>query len=1150
MSIEEEELGGSLDEEAGEFQEEEGSDEEPVEEEQGSGDMGGSGTYNSQVINEEVFEELHLPADIPEEVQSIWAAFLTSSENREAAGEAIYAALFVSAPSLQGLFKTPRAVMAMRLMNGFSQMIGSLGDPKGLKMIVETFGFQHLDLEVTSARVVIFRDAIVDLLQIELGARFTPKGRHGFLTFLNYAGGSFIYVRVKFAERLKLLSSSWAIATKKEAAVAEGEEGAEGEGAASDEHSGEVQQVDAKVPKKQKTGGGWNFGKSKKGSESGSKEQNESGASSGGKSFQNTTVPTTYQEMFMFNAAVMGFGGSAWMNEVLASFDTIVTNVANSYRLQEECDVLSLRIAKYKGAVNLNEYKAVMLASLRSLIKDWGSQHEVSWSWLWENVSRMIQALRGKPAVQEKKLAKFFCSLDEDGLGFIRREVYAKFFALAPAGQEFFKQSTTRLHWITDKVVAMTLDIYKQPNKMVEDISALGLRHVGYGIPTELFGPFVTAWVQVIRMLTEDDGAEEAFRWSLSLISRILTRVINEGSTIVMKAINANSGKMLKKAVGCSARGKRALWMLNVQVGTHSISPLMWAIETGSLDAAKAIIVDLLTIRADRDRYYYGMDTIFERHPDIIKRLCLDAPALLPTLLDGLIWRSRTTESGQRRVNYYIQHLLIDGHGEFAKNTEWITNYNNPKLVCHPIVSLVTDLVWTRVAIRTFLLGKAWFLFTLIIFVLSQAVLNHLYEDSDAPDPAAGATASAARRLLASNATSATASTTVAIAISGIKQLVRPLENRLSILAGRCFIYICSMGQLMFFHCKCSTRDFRNNALRKIGCLRIPEYLCVWQGWASLVLTMLLVLMVTLEPILHCYGHNDGKMFAVHCAESEHLLFPYSVVSTVSMLFYFLLLSDLSVFSTRVSAFALVCSRLVSEVFLFLFGLCFFVLAFACAVSTLEQEDKDFEGIPNSALQLVKITFGMFSGQHYESLMESPPLLVAIFIYVVTTVIFLLNLLIAQLNCSYQATYQDMLGYARLNRGKIVIETMPSVAKWRWNRFLASVRLEERVEFGEGDLGLSGGVQVWEPASANVTTVDMIRRFGGSTSPGAQWPEEEVCGDDEEDRFDRMEKLIEKAMKRMGTRAKGGSSKNSSSMDNSNMAGSELDGSGGSQMSE
>merc|ERR1712151_1038767 len=127
--------------------------------------------------------------------------------------------------------------------------------------------------------------------------------------------------------------------------------------------------------------------------------------------------------------------------------------------------------------------------------------------------------------------------------------------------------------------------------------SALGLRHVGYGIPTDLFGSFVTACVQVVRGLTQDDVAEEAFRWSLSLISRILTRVINEGSTIVMKAINTNSAKQLKKAVGCAPRGRRALWMLNIQVGTQSISPLLWAIETGSLDAAKAIFQDLLTIR-------------------------------------------------------------------------------------------------------------------------------------------------------------------------------------------------------------------------------------------------------------------------------------------------------------------------------------------------------------------------------------------------------------------------------------------------------------------------------------------------------------------------------------------------------------------------
>merc|ERR1719412_2114971 len=113
----------------------------------------------------------------------------------------------------------------------------------------------------------------------------------------------------------------------------------------------------------------------------------------------------------------------------------------------------------------------------------------------------MIKALMGKPAQQEKALEKLYKGLDENAQAYVRREVYAKFFALAPAGQDYFKQSTTRLHFIADKVVVMTLDMYKEPVRMVEDISALGLRHVGYGIPTDLFGAFVSGCVAVVRSL-------------------------------------------------------------------------------------------------------------------------------------------------------------------------------------------------------------------------------------------------------------------------------------------------------------------------------------------------------------------------------------------------------------------------------------------------------------------------------------------------------------------------------------------------------------------------------------------------------------------------------------------------------------------------
>merc|ERR1712190_265930 len=204
------------------------------EDEEQNENSGQKGTYNAKDVNDQIFDELVLGPEMAEEVVSVWNTFLRSAESREAAGEAIYAALFDSAPSLQSLFKTPRAVMAMRFMNGLNQIINGLNDPKSLKVIVETLGFQHLDLEVTVPRVVIFRDAIVELLQIEMGARFTKKAREGFCTFLNYVGGAYIYVRLKFTDRLKILASSWATANNKKmeemgGLMDEAAEGAEGE---------------------------------------------------------------------------------------------------------------------------------------------------------------------------------------------------------------------------------------------------------------------------------------------------------------------------------------------------------------------------------------------------------------------------------------------------------------------------------------------------------------------------------------------------------------------------------------------------------------------------------------------------------------------------------------------------------------------------------------------------------------------------------------------------------------------------------------------------------------------------------------------------------------------------------------------------------
>merc|ERR1712113_705391 len=97
------------------------------------------------------------------------------------------------------------------------------GEPKALKTIVETLGFQHLDLDVTIPSVVIFRNAILDLFSLEMGSQFTKKAQEGFAIFFNYVGGAYIFIRANFAQRLKILSSSWATANKRESdEIAEG----------------------------------------------------------------------------------------------------------------------------------------------------------------------------------------------------------------------------------------------------------------------------------------------------------------------------------------------------------------------------------------------------------------------------------------------------------------------------------------------------------------------------------------------------------------------------------------------------------------------------------------------------------------------------------------------------------------------------------------------------------------------------------------------------------------------------------------------------------------------------------------------------------------------------------------------------------------
>ena len=79
---------------------------------------------------------------------------------------------------------------------------------------------------------------------------------------------------------------------------------------------------------------------------------------------------------------------------------------------------------------------------------------------------------------------------------------------------------------------------------------------------------------------------------------------------------------------------------------------------------------------------------------------------------------------------------------------------------------------------------------------------------------------------------------------------------------------------------------------------------------------------------------------------------------------------------------------------------------------------------------------------------------------------------------------------------------MPCLSQAQWRGFIEHLRLDEPLDFGEGDQGLCGGIQVLEPANLHPTNVDRIQRLGGD--PKHPFPLEEDVSEAE-----RCEKLFE-----------------------------------------
>ncbi|CAE7845169.1 unnamed protein product [Symbiodinium necroappetens] len=498
------------------------------------------------------------------------------------------------------------------------------------------------------------------------------------------------------------------------------------------------------------------------------------------------------------------------------------------------------------------------------------------------------------------------------------------------------------------------------------------------------------------------------------------------------------------------------------------MSPLIWAVEKGALESATAILDDLLTIRADRERYYYGMGSLFTRHPDIVSTLCEKAPSLLPALFDGLIWRSKNVKNGARRTNYYIASFLSDEEGQLTDSLLDLIKHGDPTIICHPTAFFQADLLWTRLCCVPWAMTKLWFCITLLVYIVAeqQAFLPR--------DPLS--------------------------------------SDKFSVILCRAFLYTFSLGQLFAKHgCQTYRAIRQKQMMRFCGCLPVPKYMLqTRQEVVEVVLLLFLACLFCCEPVLHCLAVSNDLL--TNCCEFGewqcNLMHTYNRVAAFPLLLYFVLACELVNLNVHLSVFSVICSCLMSEFVMYVAALVFFTAAFASAIAcsphslgTQSVQMKDFFSWPMAFESLLSMAFSAYGGNKYEEIADEPLLKWLVMGFAACWHVYLMNLMVAQLCQRYNELFLHARGNARLTRGINIYETaMPLISKRRWTAFLTSLHLEEACEFDQGENGPCGAVptteEPYEYLQHPQVSLDRVQRYGGLARPELPWPSLDEAVDD------------------------------------------------------
>lgn len=220
--------------------------------------------------------------------------------------------------------------------------------------------------------------------------------------------------------------------------------------------------------------------------------------------------------------------------------------------------------------------------------EEWNAKAVQAWSWFWNIVSSTMQA---ELEALETRLCdevlinweKVKTTTDVESLG---QKFWVQLNDEAPEQTKIFRRPLkmwgTLLHHIMDMLIVSI----KEPEIFFDELFALTIRHVRYGVRPEYLQPFGNALFSTLEDLLGDDWTErtqKAWRMVWKRASNSIARGLNVGGNALTYALVDGDVRALKEAVAPAARSLRALLLCRMEIEGAVLSPLMWALKDGKV---------------------------------------------------------------------------------------------------------------------------------------------------------------------------------------------------------------------------------------------------------------------------------------------------------------------------------------------------------------------------------------------------------------------------------------------------------------------------------------------------------------------------------------------------------------------------------------